>query len=118
MPPALEIVEGPVSPDDEHMSLSYGSFDTEESPFPTVARVSPPRNGVITLELLVNRSTPHDQAIMAAVRGEVSWLFIEKGERNPWGYAQYHSTTSANIYGLVHWSWIQKTPAENSKSES
>ena len=51
MPPALEIVEGPVSPDDEHMSLSYGSFDTDESPFPTVARVSPPRSGVITLEL-------------------------------------------------------------------
>ena len=108
MPPALEIVEGPVSPDDEHMSLSYGSFDTEESPFPTVARVSPPRNGVITLELLVNGSTPHDQAIITAVRREVSWLFVEKGERTPWGYAQYHCTTSANIYGSVHWRRMSK----------
>ena len=108
MPPALEIVEGPVSPDDEHMSLSYGSFDTDESPFPTVARVSPPRNGVITLELLVDGSTPHDKAIIAAVRREVSWLFVEKGERTPWGYAQYHCTTSANIYGSVHWRRMSK----------
>ena len=68
MPPALEIVEGPLSPDDEHMSLSYGSFDTDESPFPTVARVSPPRHGVITLELLVDGSTQHDQEIIASVR--------------------------------------------------
>lgn len=51
---SLEIVEEPVSPDDEHMSLSYGSFDApgrDEPPFPEVARVSPPQDGVITLEL-------------------------------------------------------------------
>jgi hypothetical protein len=57
MQPSLKIVEGAVSPDDEHMKLSYGSFDTDKPPFPIVARVSPPRNGVITLELLVDDST-------------------------------------------------------------
>ena len=55
---SLEIVEGPVSPDGEHMSLSYGSFDApgrDEPPFPEVAHVSPPREGVITSSCSMTR---------------------------------------------------------------
>ena len=68
MHPSLKIVEGAVSPDDEHMALSYGSFDTDNPPFPIVARVSPPRNGVITLELLVDDSTTRGKEIIADSR--------------------------------------------------
>lgn len=89
MHPSLNIVEGAVSPDDEHMALSYGSFDRDEPPFPIVARVSPPRKGVITLELLVDDSTTRGKEIIADVRREVHWLFVEKGEAKPWGYARY-----------------------------
>ena len=109
MHPLLEIVEGPVSPDGEHMSLSYGSFNApgrDEPPFPEVARVSPPQDGVIMLELLIDDSTTHDKEIITAVRSHVHWLFVEKREPNPWAYARYHCTTSANIYSRVHWSWV------------
>jgi hypothetical protein len=102
----LNIVAGPVSPGDEHIALSYGSFDTDEPPFPIVARVAPPRKGVITLELLVDDSTPRGTEIIADVRRKVRWLFVEKGEANPWGYAKYHCTTAANAYGNVHGGWV------------
>ena len=112
MPPALEIVEGPVSPDDEHMALSYGSFDTDKPPFPIVARVSAPVDGIVTLELLIDGSTTDHEEISAEVRRQVHWLFVEKGEPSPWVYARYHCTTSANIYSLVHWSWV---PAQTTR---
>ena len=67
MHPSLTIVEGAVSPDDEHMALSYGSFDTDKPPFPIVARVSPPRKGVITLELLVDDSTTRGKEIISDI---------------------------------------------------
>ena len=111
MHPSLKIIDGAVSPNEEHIALSYGSFDTEEPPFPIVARVSPPRKGVITLELLVDDSTTRGTEIIADVRRKVQWLFVEKGEANPWGYAIYHCTTAANAYGNVHWGWV---PASNS----
>ena len=79
----LNIVEGSVSSDDEHIALSYGSFDTDEPPFPIVARVSPPRKGVITLELLVEDSRTRGKEIIADVRRQVHWLFLEKGEAKP-----------------------------------
>ena len=88
------------------MLLSYGSFGTDDPPFPAVARVSPPREGVITLELLVDDSTTHGKGIIADVRRQVQWLFVDKGEANPWGYAKYHCTTGANVYSNVHWGWV------------
>ena len=106
MHPSLTIVEGAVSPDEEHTKLSYGSFDTDKPPFPIVARVSPPRRGVITLELLVDDSTTRGKAIIADVRRQVHWLFLEKGEAKPWAYAKYHCTTAANVYSHVHWGWV------------
>ena len=109
MHPSLTIVEGAVSPDDEHMALSYGSFDTDKPPFPIVARVSPPRNGVITLELLVDDSTTRGKEIIADVRRKVHWLFVEKGEAEPWAYARYHCTTAANAYSNIHWGWVSTT---------
>ncbi len=105
----LKIVEGAVSPDDEHMTLSYGSFDRDEPPFPIVARVSAPRDGVINLEFLIDDSTTHNVEIIAGVRRQVHWLFVEKDEANPWGYARYHYTTAANAYSDVHWGWVSTT---------
>ncbi len=109
MPSDLRIIEGSVSQNEEHIALSYGSFDTEEPPFPIVARVSPPREGVITLELLVDDSTTRGAEIIADVRRKVTWLFVEKGEANPWVYAKYHCTTAANAYGNVHGGWVPAT---------
>ena len=114
MHPSLEIVEGAVSPDEEHMKLSYGSFDRDKPQFSIVARVSPPRKGVITLELLVDNSTTRGKEIIADVRRKVHWLFVEKGEANPWGYARYHCTTAANVYSDVHWGWVSASNSTGS----
>ena len=97
MHPSLEIVEGPVSPDDEHMSLSHGSVQGDRRPFPTVARVAPPRDGIVMLDLLIDNSTTGSEEAIAEVRRQVRWLFVEKDERYPWAYAQHHCTTAANI---------------------
>ena len=72
------IIEGPVSESEEHIAISYGSVDTDKTPYPTVARVSAPRDGGINLEFLIADSTTHDADVMAAVRREVHWLFLEK----------------------------------------
>ena len=114
MRPSLDIVEGVVSSDDEHIALSYGSFDTEEPPFPIVARVSPPRKGVITLELLIDDSTTRGKEIIADVGRKVHWLFVEKDEKNPWGYARYHCTTAANAYSNVHGGWVSASNSTGS----
>ena len=53
--------------------FTYGSFDTDEPPFPIVARVSPPRKGVITLELLIDDSTTRGKEIIADVARKVHW---------------------------------------------
>ena len=106
----LRITEGPVSENEEHIVISYGKIDTDETPFPTVARVSAPRDGVINLEFLIDDSTTHDAEVMAAVRRQVHWLFLEKSEANPCAYAQYHCTTASNNYSRVHFGWVSETP--------
>ena len=63
MRPSLDIVGGVVSPDDEHIAFSYGSFDTDEPPFPIVARASPPRNGVIALKVRKAAEVSHADAL-------------------------------------------------------
>lgn len=107
----VKIVEGSVSPDDEHMALSYGTVDIDEPPFPIVARVSPPWKGVITLELLVDDPRTRGKEIIADVRRKVHWPFVEKGEAKPCGYPRYHCATGANAYSNVHWGWVSTTPS-------
>jgi hypothetical protein len=109
MPSNLRIIEGPVSQNEEHIAISYGSVGTDETPFPTVARVSAPKDDVINLEFLIDNSTTRDTEIIADVRRKVHWLFLEKGEAKPWPYARYYCTTAANIYSSVHWNWVSTT---------
>ena len=114
MPSNLRIIEGPVSENEEHIVFTYGSFDTDEPPFPIVARVSPPRKAVITLELLIDDSTTRGKEIIADVGRKVHWLFVEKDEKNPWGYARYHCTTAANAYSNVHGGWVSASNSTGS----
>ncbi len=94
MPSDLRIIEGSVSQNEEHIAISYGSVGTDETPFPTVARVSASRDGVIKLEFLIDDSTTRNSEIIANVRRKVRWLFLEKGEAKPWAYARYYCTTA------------------------
>ncbi len=44
--------------------------------------------------------------MIAAVRKESHFYLVQRGESDPWAYAQYHCGTSANIYSNVHWSFM------------
>ena len=110
MPSDLRIIEGSVSQNEEHIAISYGSVGTDETSFPTVARVSASRDGVINLEFLIDDSTTRNEELITNVRRKAHWLFLEKGEANPWAYARHHCTTAANIYSDVHWGWVPETP--------
>ena len=37
--------------------------------------------------------------------GELRYYLLDKGEPDPWNYAQYHCITAANLYSAVHWSF-------------
>ena len=64
------------------------------------------------LELLIDNATSGSEEVIAGVRRQVRWLFVEKGERYPWAYAQHHCTTAANIYSLVHWKWVRASSGD------
>ena len=70
------------SPSDK-TALSHGSLGTDDTPFPNVARVSAPRDGVINPEFLIDDSPTHHAEVIADVRRQMHWLFIEEGEANP-----------------------------------
>mgnify|MGYP001173273279 FL=1 len=98
----LTVSEGLVDEKDEHIVITYGSAGDDE----LVARISPPTNGVLTLQLLIDESRTDAEKIALKVRRRVNWLFIELGERRPWNYAQYHINTASNLYGDVHFDFM------------
>ncbi len=67
MHPPLEIVEGAISPDEEHIALSYGSFDRDEPPFPIVARVSPGTIGCSWKRVKLIHGATHDTTARQAL---------------------------------------------------
>ena len=56
MAPTLRINEGPVSVVEEHIEITYGSFGTDEAPFPTVALLASPRENAVSLEFPIDDS--------------------------------------------------------------
>ena len=40
--------------------------------------------------------------IKPKVMSELRYYLLDKGEPDPWNYAQYHCTTAANLYSAVH----------------
>lgn len=90
---------GGVSSTSEHIELTGGDKNLP------VARVAPPVDHTFTVEFLINEELPSNIAILKSAKGELDFYLVEKNELNPWGYAQYHCTTSSNIYSQVHWSY-------------
>jgi len=99
--------EGPVDPSDEHIELRYGSArDGGWASWLPVARISPPVDNRFHVRLLLPPDHPDYQAIRDAMKQELDFYLLEKGEPDPWGYAQYHCTTTANVYSSIHWSYF------------
>lgn len=45
----------------------------------------------------------------AAVK-EIQFYLLELEKSDPWQYAQYHSSTAANTYSAIHWTFFESHP--------
>jgi len=100
---------------DEHFELRYGDARGDQGwgDWIPVALVGPPVESAFNVEFLPGSDgRPLNPDIVRAARQELTFYLVEKGERDPWRYAQYHVGTQANLYSLVHWRYVE---AEKSK---
>ena len=99
--------EGSVDANEEHIELRYGdaSKTNHESWLP-IALVGRPEDHVFPVFWLMKPDDPSREEMIIAARRELDFYLVEKGEPNPWKYAIYHCSTSANLYSDVHWSYF------------
>jgi len=88
--------EGTVEAQTEHFKITYG-----DDPTP-VARVGRGEGKRFLIEFQVG---PEQIEIEAAVKSELDFYLVEKGEPDPWEYAKYHSGTASNLHSQVHWGY-------------
>jgi hypothetical protein len=96
-----------VDREEELLELRYGNAGDEpyERWLP-VALVGKPKKYVFPVSWLTDSTNPVDQKAVAAAREDLTYYLLKKGEPDPWAYAQYHCTTTANVYSPVHWSYF------------
>lgn len=96
----------------EHFELWFGSAaDSSSDAWPLVARVGPAVRGVFPVEFVIDRKSPAAAGMIEAVAREVAFYLVELREPDPWLYAQYHCSTTSNLYSHVHWSYVEKKAA-------
>lgn len=92
--PAFRWVEGTVDQNLEHLRLVHEDCEN------VVAVVAPPEGNTFAVEFLVKDAS---EVVLEDVRRELDFYLVEKGERDPWGYAIYHCRTFSNAYPPVNW---------------
>lgn len=105
-----KLIEGQVDRKNEHFELTYGSTDSDED-FPEVALLSKLNDKEFCYQFLSNAS----EDIKKEVLRDLNFYIVEKGEENAWNYAQYHTTTSSNVYSKVHWGFYPANFFEDKK---
>ena len=95
-----------VDPAAEHFALSYNGDDSLTADRARVARLGPLRDGKYDVEFILDPRARGASGIRDAVVDHIEFYLHDKGEANPWGYAQYHCSTGANLYGPVHWTYF------------
>ena len=99
--------EGEVDPNAEHIELRYGRADSGGwSDWTPVAHVAAPQDHVFRVQFLLRPLDERQEAALEAAKEELDFYLIEKGERDPWAYAQYHCGSTGNAYADVHWSYF------------
>lgn len=89
-------VEAQVDRAGEHFILSHDDLEEE-----AIAVVGPERDGSFQVEFVAAQAS---DAVLAAVRHELSYYLVELGEEHPWAYAYYHCGTISNASSNVKWS--------------
>jgi hypothetical protein len=102
--------EGRVDRTKEHFELRYGSAEHSDwKKWIPVTVVGPPKAGIVNVQFLVEPKDPRNSDVVSKVTKQIEFYLIEKGERAPWLYAQYHCGTGVNIYSEVHWSFFGRS---------
>jgi hypothetical protein len=97
---------GNVKRHEEHMELLYGDINKQGSKdLVPVALVSSPVDHIFVVEFLLNETIENNREIIEDVTRDLDFYLIEKHEKEPWTYAQYHCSTVSNLYSKVHWTY-------------
>lgn len=109
---------GGVDRSGEHFELSVSADgrndDGNGSP---IAAIGPPHDGIVRVEVLVERSESN-AALIAKVEREINFYLLELNEADPWAYAQYHCGTTSNVYSDVHWSFFDGSQEPSEAKEA
>ena len=90
----------------EHIELRLGDASSKSyKDWIPGARIGKPENQVFPVQWLIQQDSSDRGTIMQVAQRELDFYLVEKGEPNPWGYAQYHCNTTANLYSSIHWSY-------------
>jgi hypothetical protein len=97
--------EGKVDRAAPHIKLFSG--DWGESALP-VALVAKPVGNTFVVEFLPipELDQGEGERVKQAVKKELTFYLVEKGEPDPWKYAIYHCGTASNVYSQVHWGYF------------
>jgi hypothetical protein len=101
--------EGVVDVQGEHIELRYG--DAGKSAYEQwlpIALIGKPTNYIFPVLWVMSSNNPSRERMIDAARKELDYYLVElaKGKMDPWGYAQYHCDTYANMISRVHWSYF------------
>jgi hypothetical protein len=97
--------EGKVDRSSPHLKLFVGEWGESAVPFALVAKPVGQSFAVEFLEVPDLDQSEYER-IKLAVRKELTFYLVEKGEPDPWKYAIYHCGTASNIYSQVHWGYF------------
>ncbi len=97
-------VKGQVDVNSDHIKIFYGD---DSQP---IAILAPPKRNEFIVQFLVDEvsATKEQKHTIDEVKSELDYFLIELGEPDPWKYAIYHCSTSANVYSKVHWRYYPK----------
>jgi hypothetical protein len=94
-------VEGLVDKNSEHIKITYKE---NSDPFALIGKGDGKK---FIVQFLNNKDQPNNEEILRYVIHDIDYYLIDLEERDPWRYAQYHCTTSSNIYSDVHWGYCK-----------
>ena len=103
-------VESSVNNASEHLHIRYGDIETSSpKEWLDVARVAFFKQDIFMVEFTIEPINQYNRKILEAVKKELDFYIVEKNEPNVYDYLLYHCSTSANIYSMVHWSYVKVT---------
>jgi hypothetical protein len=98
--------EGEVDLATDHFQLRWApdaaAGKGDSTPLALVGRAS---DREFIVEFLGAATSGPNRERAEAIRRELDYYLVAKGEPNPWGYAQYHCSRAANLYSKVRWTF-------------